>query len=65
MVCYYEAPSLTRGRVAAGPRQRSPELRGAHDQILFSQIWDFPNFEGLVTVLNTVAQLYPYTYPYL
>jgi hypothetical protein len=42
---------------------RRSESRGAHDQILLSQIWDFPNLEDYVPVFisprNRVARLYP------
>jgi hypothetical protein len=72
-VCYFVAPSLTRGRVCnllynclwALPEQslmgRSPaELT----TIIYCLIWDSPNLEGQVPVLisprNRVAQLYPW-----
>jgi hypothetical protein len=71
-VCYFVAPSLTRGRVCnllyncywALPEQsllgRSPsELKA----ILYCLIWDSPNLEGQVPVFtshrNRVTQLYP------
>jgi hypothetical protein len=69
-VCYFVAPSLTRGRVCnllyncfwALPEQSllsqsSSELTA----IFYCLIWDSPNLEGQVPVFiyNRVAQLYP------
>jgi hypothetical protein len=51
--------------IAAGPRQLilGSESHGDHDQILLSQIRDYPNLEAQVPVFisarNRVAQLYP------
>jgi hypothetical protein len=71
-VCYFVAPSLTRGRVCnllyncfwALPEQ--PLLGRSRSEltaIFYCLIWDSPNFEGQVPIFisprNRVAQLYP------
>jgi hypothetical protein len=66
----YGAPSLTRGRICrlqlllafVSVVGLGSEPHGSHNHILLSQIRDFPNLEGHVTVFisprNRVAQLY-------
>jgi hypothetical protein len=72
-VCWYRAPTLTRGRVCrlqlllalASTVILRSESRGTHDHILLSQIRVSTNLEVQVPVFifprNRVAQLYPQT----
>jgi hypothetical protein len=69
-ICWYGAPSLTRGRVCrlqlmlalSSAIILSSDSRGTHDHILLSQIRDSPYLEDQVPVFisprNRVAQLY-------
>jgi hypothetical protein len=69
-LCYFVAPSLTRGRVCnlllncflALPEQSLPQNSRS---LFYCLVWDSPNLEGKVSVFisprNRVAQLYPRT----
>jgi hypothetical protein len=70
-VCYFVAPSLTRGRVCnllsllvlARQSRSSPSPKELKTRFYCPNSWDSPNLEGQVCISprNRVAQLYPRT----
>jgi hypothetical protein len=71
-VCYYGAPSLTRGRISnlqlllclARAVFLGSQFRGTHDQILVTQMWDSSPPGGPGSCIN-FPQLYPQALRYL